>query len=127
MVNLSALFKLKKPCENCPFRKHGAIELRPDRVKGVVDGLVKNDQSTFHCHKTVHGPKGGGDGELTGEESYCTGALIYLQKIGRPNVAMRLGAALRMFDPASLEAQYGVVLDSVEIGGAKHPEALLDI
>lgn len=116
MVNLSALFKLKKPCENCPFRKHGAIELRPDRVKGIVDGLVKNDQSTFHCHKTVHGPKGGGDGDLTGEESYCTGALIYLQKIGRPNVAMRLGAALGMFDPASLEAQYGVVLDSVEIG-----------
>lgn len=113
MVNLNALFKLKKPCENCPFRKVGAIQLRPGRVEAIVDGLIRNDQSTFHCHKTVHGPKGGGDGELTGEESYCTGSMIYLQKIGQPNVAMRLGAGLKMFKPDDLAAQYDVVIDTI--------------
>jgi hypothetical protein len=113
VVNLNALFKLKKPCENCPFRKVGAIQLRPGRVEAIVDGLIRNDQSTFHCHKTVHGPKGGGDGELTGEESYCTGALIYLQKIGQPNVAMRMGAGLKMFKPDDLAAQYDVVIDKI--------------
>lgn len=115
MVNLNALFKLKKPCENCPFRKVGAIQLRPGRVEAIVDGLIRNDQSTFHCHKTVHGPKGGGDGELTGEESYCTGSMIYLQKIGQPNVAMRMGAGLKMFKPDDLAAQYDVVLDEIPI------------
>ncbi|HGW3237511.1 TPA: hypothetical protein ACNKCC_005820, partial [Klebsiella pneumoniae] len=46
--------RLKKPCANCPFRKEGAIELAPGRLEGIINDIVENDMTTFHCHKTVH-------------------------------------------------------------------------
>lgn len=102
-MNLEALFKLRAPCANCPFRKVGAIELRPGRVEGIVKQLTTDDESTFPCHKTTH------DAQRT--PSYCAGALIYLHKAGSPNVAMRLGQALGMYDPETLAPSFVDVID----------------
>jgi hypothetical protein len=120
-VDIHALFKLRKPCENCPFRKIGAIDLRPGRVESIIDGLLQDDKSTFLCHKTVHNDRTGGEWHddedegaryvSSGKESYCTGALIYLHKARMPNVAMRLGQAFRLFDPATLAASLDDVID----------------
>ncbi|EHD8952103.1 hypothetical protein OCP19_004830 [Salmonella enterica subsp. enterica serovar Typhimurium] len=90
--------RLKKPCANCPFRKEGAIELAPGRLEGIINDIVENDMTTFHCHKTVHLKSGGewdeeGNYAPSGQESMCAGAAAYLMKIGRPTVAMRIAFA----------------------------------
>lgn len=110
-------FRLKKPCGNCPFRKEGAIQLEEGRLENIVDGLVTDDWSTFQCHKTVHNEKTGGtwdeEGNYTasGEESMCVGAMIYLEKLGRPTVGMRIGRITGHYDPQVLAPLFDDVLD----------------
>lgn len=116
-------FDLKRPCANCPFKKKGAIELRPGRVEGIIDDLTNDDTIHFMCHKTVYNRKTGGhheedeDGESTyiasGNESQCTGSMIYLLKAGAPNVSMRLAAALGMLDFDELRAQADTIIDPI--------------
>lgn len=114
---VAAHFKLHKPCKNCPFRKSGAIELAPGRFEGIVKQLVDDDQSTFLCHETVHNARSGGEwsdeGEYfaTGRESMCAGAMILLEKLGRPTVAMRIGRVLGEYDPARLQASFDTVIE----------------
>lgn len=115
---------LKKPCNNCPFRKHDAIDLNEGRLQGIVNDLVENDLSTFYCHKTVHSPKGGtwDDDEATyapsGNEFMCAGAASYLMKIGRPTVQMRLGFSLKLANPSDWESSYDLVIDHSEINNS---------
>ncbi|POZ80231.1 hypothetical protein [Burkholderia contaminans] len=110
-------FKLRRPCENCPFLKSGAIELAPGRVDGIVEQLVKDDHSTFQCHKTVHNNRTGGKWDdaggytASGRESMCAGAMIYLEKLGRPTVGMRLGRVFGIYDPERLKPAFGDVID----------------
>ena len=113
-------FKLKKPCANCPFNKVGAIELAEGRLDDIVQTLLSDDRQNFHCHKTVHHPKGGTweeteDGQEkyvpSGHESLCAGASIYLLKLGRPSVSMRLGMAFKLLDFQALEEQYASVIE----------------
>ena len=97
--------RLTKPCENCPFRREGAIELREGRVEGIVEGLLADDRSTFHCHKTVHSKGGGrwdakGRYKASGKEAMCAGAAAVLMKRGRPTVAMRLAFTAKIAEPA---------------------------
>ncbi|MFC6674062.1 hypothetical protein [Marinobacterium aestuariivivens] len=99
MPKLSDHFRLKKPCQNCPFRIEGAIELAPGRLEGIVKDIVENDMTTFHCHKTVHSKNGGewdeeGNYVASGQEAMCAGAAAYLMKVGRPTVAMRMAFAV---------------------------------
>lgn len=111
-------FKLKRPCENCPFRKEGGIELAPGRLQGIINTLVNDDMTTFQCHKTVYGEKTGGEWDdetgqyrPSGKESMCAGAIIYLEKAGQPTVGMRLGRALGLYDPSVLAPVYGEIID----------------
>lgn len=96
-------FRLKRPCKNCPFLKKGAIELRPGRLENIVEGLVKDDSSSFVCHKTLAPAEDdlesdqdqGGEEEkrrinLDAGEAMCAGAAAHLMKIGRPSIGMRL-------------------------------------
>lgn len=114
-------FALKKPCENCPFRREGAIRLRPGRMTGIINDMLENDHLGFSCHKTVHCGKGGDWVELTGEyipsgnEMQCAGASIFLLKQGRPSVVMRVAMAFGKMDPDALIAEHGAsVVDSAE-------------
>lgn len=107
---LDGLFRLKKPCANCPFRKSGAIDLRPGRLQGIIDGLLNDDMSVFHCHKTTHDY--GCDGYMPdGSESYCVGALIYLHKARHPNVAMRLAYVLGIIKPDAFAESHDDIID----------------
>lgn len=90
-------YRLKKPCANCPFLRDrkAAIQLEPGRLQGIVESLLENDRSTFSCHKTVHGPRGGewddeGKYHPSGAEAMCAGAAAFLMAHGRPTVGMRL-------------------------------------
>lgn len=114
-------FSLKKPCGNCPFKREGAIELRPGRVEGIKEHLLSKDTNFFQCHKTVHSEKTGGewiegeDGELayapSGEEQLCMGALIWQYKKGRLPIVARLAIAFGQLDLDTLRAGESAVID----------------
>lgn len=96
--------RLKRPCSNCPFLKQGGIELHPGRLEGIISGLLKDDHSTFPCHKTVHSSRGGkwndeGEYKASGHEAMCAGAAAYLMKHKRPTVEMRLAFAWGLATP----------------------------
>jgi hypothetical protein len=120
---LEAYFALKKPCENCPFRKQGAIDLRPGRLEGIIESLLKDDWETFQCHKTVHNPRTGGewvddDGEHryipSGREAMCAGAIIYLEKVRSPSVPMRLGHITGLYRPEEYMKSADCVIDPIQ-------------
>jgi hypothetical protein len=114
---MEAAFRLKKPCANCPFLKCGAIDLAPGRLDSIIAQLVGDDHSTFQCHKTVHHKVTGGQWDeeghyhSSGKESMCAGAIIYLEKMGRPTVGMRLGRVFGVYDPKVLAPHHDLVLD----------------
>lgn len=113
------VLRLKKPCPDCPFNKEDAIELRPGRLEGIIESLVEDDVSTFHCHLTVHSKVGGtwdDEGVYTpsGNEALCAGAAAYLQKIGRPTLGMRFGIALGIVEPDHWESAKELVIEPLQ-------------
>jgi hypothetical protein len=114
------LFKLRRPCGNCPFLQTGAIDLRPGRLAGIIQGLVADDHSTFYCHKTVVRDDDAhlDDGRYiaAGTESMCAGAMIYLEKVGRPTVDMRLGRVVGLYSSERLKAHFSEVIDPPNSG-----------
>jgi len=97
-------FDLKRPCANCPFRKVGAIDLHPDRLPSIVDGLLRDDRSWFICHKTSRL-------RPVARRSQCVGSMVYLLKLDAPSVSMRMAAALGMLDYGALRALHSEVID----------------
>lgn len=87
---------LRRPCSNCPFLdsdKSISHTLNEGRLDGIKEHLIGNDMNTFHCHKTLSGEWSyEGDYEHNGKESFCMGAMAWLYKQGRFNIAMRLAA-----------------------------------
>lgn len=109
-------FRLKQPCANCPFRKVGAIELRPGRVEGIISGLLDEDSSSFDCHKTVHSSRGGTWSDEqgyqpSGHEAMCAGAAALLMKRERPTVGMRFAFVLGAVSPNDWDEAQKVVVD----------------
>lgn len=124
-----AHFRLVKPCANCPFLKDGAIELADGRLDGIIADMVRDDHSTFQCHKTVHNNRTGGDWDddgkyvPSGHESMCAGAMIYLEKLGRPTVGMRLGRIMGLYSPDRLAASFDDIIDPPEPeAGKRHDD-----
>jgi len=112
-------FRLKKPCSNCPFRRKGAIPLAEGRLKGIVDHLMANDSSSFHCHKTVHSSTGGefddeGEYHSSGAEAMCAGAASFLMKQGRPTIGMRLAFMTKTIPISHWDEAKELVIDSVK-------------
>ena len=108
--------RLKRPCANCPFLKKGAIELAPGRVADIISDLVKNDHSTFSCHKTVHSARGGvrdedGNYKPSGHEAMCAGAAAYLMKQQRPSVGMRYAFITGMAKPDDWDEVKDLIID----------------
>lgn len=92
----------KRPCANCPFRCDGAaIELRPGRLEGIVQGLIASDTTGFQCHKTL-GSK---------ETMQCAGAVGVLTKMGRMPVIARLGLLVGVITKEDVEASMALVID----------------
>lgn len=121
-------FRLRRPCKNCPFLREGAIVLAPGRLEGIIKNLIDDDYSTFQCHKTVHNNKTGGEWDdegiyhASGQESMCVGAMIYLEKVGRPTVAMRMARAFGVYDPKLLLDSFGAVINPTTDGAFPAPE-----
>jgi hypothetical protein len=94
--------KLKKPCNNCPFRAKGAIELMPGRVPGIIE-FLRNDLNFFQCHKTTYSD--------TPEESMCMGALAFMFKNHhRLPVLSRFAIHSKELKVKDLEACYPILI-----------------
>ena len=91
-------YNLKRPCDNCPFRREGGIPLHPARIHDIADMMLDWQGGTFPCHKTVDH-----DDRNTTTEKHCAGALIFADKNGNATQMMRIAGRLRMFNPDELE------------------------
>lgn len=97
-------YTLTTPCAKCPFRTDIPAYLTKARVQELERALV-GQQQTFTCHETTVPDDGDEDGVamMDGPRAqHCAGALILLEKIGKPNQMMRISERLGMYDYSKL-------------------------
>ncbi len=101
------MFKLTRPCNNCPFRKGVGenFQLRAGRLEEIFQAVA------FQCHKTVdYGAEGG---DRSGDHpQQCAGLMSLLHRAGQPNTIMQVGERLGHFDPEALH--HDEVYDSLD-------------
>jgi hypothetical protein len=114
-------FDLKRPCDNCPFRKERGVRyLAPARVAQIAAAMLDSQGSTFACHKTTveeEDDEGMSRRGTTPRSQHCAGALIFAEKHENANQAMRIAERLGLYDATSLMADKEVValvVDSVD-------------
>lgn len=93
--SIKSIFKMRKPCSNCPFRRQGAIELREGRLLDIKASLLADDHEVFHCHKTLNAPEG---------KAMCMGAAAWTNAQGRPNMLTRLALILGILSQEELDS-----------------------
>ncbi len=93
-------FDLVRPCKDCPFRSDIPGYLTVERVRQIVNDITHR-QATFSCHKTNTFR----DGETieTKESQHCAGAMIFLERIERPNQLMRIAERFGSYDHKRLD------------------------
>lgn len=98
-------FDLVRPCPECPFSTlPGAVRLGRARVIEILQAVTLQDAS-FPCHQTVDYDQDDddeGDGRVTPASQHCAGALIYLERLDRPNQMMRIAERLGFYDRTRL-------------------------
>lgn len=91
------MFKLRRPCANCPFRLgqgklFGFPRLRLHEIATAP---------AFQCHKTVDYS---GDQPDSGEHpQQCAGLMAVLNRDGRPNQIMQVAQRFGQLDPTKLD------------------------
>ena len=95
------LWKIKKPCEHCPFRSDKHPFISSERAKELAKRL-SNDTSWFACHDTTGVKKG--KKVKPEKQSHCMGAAIMLFRAGLINVATRLALVLELITIKELKA-----------------------
>ncbi len=100
------MFDLKKPCNNCPFRKGAgkSFQLPEARLHEIVNAPA------FECHKTtgVMGPRH--------KPQQCAGLMSVLHKEQRYNEIMKVAMILIDFDPRKLDGRqtYDSITDCIK-------------
>ncbi|MFX3643518.1 MAG: hypothetical protein ACE3L7_33505 [Candidatus Pristimantibacillus sp.] len=107
-MDVNRIFSLKKPCADCPFRKDGTMlpSLHPNRMQDIVHSL--HEDRPFHCHKTIDYNKTDKVDQVD-DATYCAGSLLYLTKLGEFNLPMRMGIALKLFNPELLSGHDEII------------------
>lgn len=98
-------FDLPRPCKNCPFRSDIKGYLTKKRVREIIDGITR-EQATFSCHKSNDfetGEDGWSETVETSKTQHCAGALIFLERLDRPNQMMRIAERLGMYNRSKLD------------------------
>lgn len=104
------MFKLKRPCANCPFRKGQGhhYRLSPARLEQIFTAPA------FQCHKTITF-----DDEMQVDEELwdaswrpvkddehaqqCAGLMAVLLREGRPNTIMQVAERLDELKPGTID------------------------
>lgn len=95
------MFKLTRPCADCPFRKgYGeTFGLRPARLVEIKNAPA------FQCHKTVDYDETwrGSPGD---RPQQCAGLMAVLHRENKPNQMMQVAERLEHFDPSKLDPDH---------------------
>ncbi|MFN9474659.1 DUF6283 family protein [Acidovorax sp.] len=95
----------KRPCANCPFRSDGgAVQLHPERLDDIVNGLLADDHKTFICHKT-----------LDLERMTCAGAVGVMAKLGHLPLVARLGLEFGVISRDDIAASAALVIEPQDL------------
>ncbi len=98
-------FDLRKPCKSCPFRTDVKPFINAERAAEIGDAIT-TQQQTFACHQHTQFDQDDEGEEFNvphGGDQHCAGALILLEKLGKPNQMMRIAERLRMYDHTRLK------------------------
>jgi hypothetical protein len=104
------MFKLRRPCVNCPFRigVGRTFQLAPERLREILNAPA------FQCHKTVDYAD---DDPRPGEKpQQCAGLMAVLHRSGKPNQIMQVAERLDALDPTALDPDgeaYACIEDAV--------------
>lgn len=93
------MFKLKKVCKDCPFRKDIRPYIRPERAEEIAEQLTTQD-GWFSCHKTTTSV---GKTNMDKGAQHCVGALIFSEKVGHINQMMRIAERFGEYDRKEIE------------------------
>lgn len=96
------MFKLKRPCSNCPFKKgQGELfALTQTRLTGIFES------DAFQCHKTVQYGEDDAGNEINApgdRPQQCAGLMAVLRNSGKPNTIMQVASRLGWLDFKSLD------------------------
>lgn len=90
-------FNLRRPCPHCPFRRGCLPEwLGRERAEEIAGSLLGG--RTFACHETTEV-----GGAPAGREQHCAGAVLLLERLGRPSQLMRVAERLGSYVPTRLD------------------------
>lgn len=110
------LWKIKRPCEHCPFRRDVRPFLRGSFARQLAS-LLARDMNWFACHETT--------GATTGQritaarQSHCMGAAIVLYRDGQMNLPTRLALYMNMITMDDLDRP-APVFNTLEEFAAHH-------
>ena len=100
-------YTMTKPCDACPFLLGSGF------ARSRLNELASGE---FACHKACDlvENENGGDyyTERNEKTPHCAGALIYLEKLGKPHQMMRINERLGFYDHTKLDM-------TVQVGGGK--------
>ena len=96
------MFKLKRPCSNCPFRKGKGEQFRlhPKRLEEITKG------SAFQCHKTVDYDTEDPESRAGDKPQQCAGLMAVLLRAGRPNQIMQVAERFGELDPSEIDPDH---------------------
>lgn len=111
------LYDLTKPCDLCPFRNdEKRLHVHPSRLAEFARG-------EFCCHKTGEADDETGGIEPHAKSQHCAGALIFLEKMGKPHQMMRISERLGMYDASKLDMGAPVFGSFAEVHRAERKPA----
>jgi len=96
-------FALKRPCSNCPFRDDdSAIELNEGRKEEIILSILRGENPSFSCHKTVY-RNNTDSGRENVKTSVCPGAAAVARKFGRDMVIIQVATRMRVIEDTFLD------------------------
>lgn len=107
------MFALKRPCNNCPFRKGAGrtFRLGRERVEGIFAAPA------FQCHKTLdYSDEQPAAGEAPQQ---CAGLMAVLARAEKPNQIMQVASRLGRLEIAELDPD-GAAYATMEEAMAEH-------
>lgn len=122
------MFKLKRPCANCPFTKqkdtNNMVILTPDRAQEIANAVLK-DNEPFFCHKTTGVL---GRSNQSGKQ-FCAGALQMLHFASKKespfgNASVQIAERLGIYDPTQQDFHAAETFSTAEEMVAWHKEKL---
>lgn len=86
-------YKMTTPCKECPFLIGSGF---------AFSNLTRHASGEFGCHKACDLSEDTGNYEPHEKTPHCAGALIFLEKQGRPHQMMRICERLGFYDASKL-------------------------